>query len=473
MKKSIKGVLALFGAAVMLTSALAVNASAGDVYASNIIKKNTSSTSILSDTKECVYENGFYYDGKYYYFISDRDCYDSYRYVSGSSSGVKKYSTDEVGRIIKPESSTLAGKSDPNAEPDCIFKNGVYTTSALNYSVICGGKYYTNAAAELKNYFAVNTYDFSMKVGEERILCEDAMFYSLDANVVSYDAATGALVANGVGSTSVYVYTRSGLPFLRLDITVTKARTIPSQVELYADDWNLTSVGASTGFVVKSPAKYSDIVLDIVYGSNRARISDGKLIAKGYGPVVVRAYSKSNPLVYGETIVYIGRYTAPVYDGYWYTSGSDICVNVCPYSFWNTKNCYINGWIKTTEGIMIPVIKIQGATVTRRDGTIDSTIIVSGGTISLDELLKDCYGNPDDISGIIKHYHDINCSCKNCRPVVKPIMPTKPTPSTPSIPSTPSKPSTPSASNDHLLNGNDIDSIRLFISQILGAIGEK
>lgn len=450
--KNLKRTMIFLGAAAMLTSALALNASAGRVYSSvpGYHCNNNNNIVIIGkdgvcydrgyyydgnycydrdclhhvydknywcdrwyDDDYCYYRDGYFYDGTYYYYTSANDTYENYRYVRGSSHGIIKYDREDAEYIIRPNSSTLAKKPLAEAaENGVVFKNGadyergkVYTS--IPSATICSGIYYTNADLYIKNYFSESTYDITMKLGEERAFSDDVLFYSLDSSVVSYDSETGNLVAEGVGSTYVYAYTKSGLPFMRLSVKVTKTGTVSSPIYIYPDCWQLGEIGANTGFVVKTPSKYSDIVYSVVFGQSNAYLKDGKLIATGYGPVVVRAYSKANPKIYGDTIIYVGKYNAPVYDGYWYNYGNDICVNTCPYDIWNSRNCTVNGWIKSAEGIVIPVIKVQEAEVKKPDGTTGTTTIVSGGSVSLGDILKDNYGCKSNIAAIIDRYNNV------------------------------------------------------------------
>jgi len=511
MNNTFRKAVALFGAVTMLASAMAVNASAQNNIVSNIIRK--SAAPVLEETAPVV-GSWFCTDGQYYY-SSTGTAETTAPAVSSKENSVI------LNNIYRASASDMSQKYDQFAIPDSVYKNGVYTTSTLNYSVILGGKYYYNADVEIQEYFKLNTYTINMKVGEEKLLSPDAMFYTQDGSVVGIDTKTGSLIAKGVGSTYVYAYTQEGLPFLRIAVNVGNVSSVTTKLDLCADKWHLTTLGASTGFTLKCPKQYNDIVFDIVYGRNNASFVNGCLVAKAYGPVVVRAYSRSNPLICGETIVYVGKYQAPVYDGYWYAHGNDIRVNECPFNIWNTNNSYINGWIKTDEGILVPVVKIQNAEVIRNGETIATTIIAAGGSITLEELLKERYCD-NDIIGISKFYYDgiyypiiddleddKNCGAKpdykpDCKPDYKPDVkpdkkpdqkPVKPDndcdgkPVRPVVkpgtghgkpdvkPGTDCKPvvkpetdcSKPSGKNDHL----DIQTALLYFSQILKSAGES
>lgn len=430
MKNLIQKAAVLLTTAALLTSSLAVSASAGvvktapssEAMTNNVIRSNDAL--FQSGGAGFCYEEGYYYDGSYYYYASGSDIAD-YQYVNGSKSGIERSVMTE--NIIRSAPKTTPG-------------------------VISGGLYYTDADALLQAYFALNTYATTMMVGEVRSYGDHILLYSSNPSVVL--AGAGSLTAVSAGSADVYVYTEGGVPFLRISVTVSKTGTVGPQIFVYPDSWMLDCAGSFTGFVVKAPVRYNDILFSIVHGSAYASIVNGRLVAKGYGPVVVRAYSRSNPAICGETIVYVGKYCEPVYDGYWYTSGKDICVNTCPYSVWSQKNCYVNGWIQSPEGLLIPVVKAAPGTAVNPDGTTRDTVVLYGDTVSLNDLLRGCYGDKASLADILRYYYLIKNYgwCPTDDVVTVPSVPS--IPSLPSLPTTPHQPTPPHIGGDHHTGGH-------------------
>ncbi len=298
-------------------------------------------------------------------------------------------------------------KPEINKKPD--FKKPV--NQYHGYDII-GGKYYTteNVKKELAKYFDENSYDLYFQKGNERTFCNGAYYYSTDTDVVYYNYKTGKLVANSVGSAEVYVYTTGGIPFFRIDVTVDNkiyAKNKPV-LEVIPEDWNL-SVGDKTTFkVTASDGKtYDDIVLTIKEGADNAKLGaqSGILTAEANGPVVVQAYSKSNSDIYGDALIYIGNYTGAVTDGGWKIFDGGIKVDSWKYDIFDYERpCHVNGWIKDAEGIFVPVIKFEDATVYDKNGSYETTI-VTGGSVSIADLLKDAYGDKDAVAAIIKKYN--------------------------------------------------------------------
>ncbi|MBE6599513.1 MAG: hypothetical protein E7638_08735 [Ruminococcaceae bacterium] len=301
--------------------------------------------------------------------------------------------------------------------------------AAAEHTVVCGAKYYTATEADLTKFFDANSYSYFMEVGDIKVVAPGVVFYTSDASVVSVDSVKGALTAKAAGTASVYAYTEAGVPFLKLNITVRKPVVRCDKLNICANKWYLNAIGAKTDFKVDCPTKYTDIVYDIVYGKDLAEICDGKLVAKGYGPVVVRAYSKKYPTVYGDTFVYVGKYDAPVYDGYWHTSGKDVLINKLPTKTWNKDTCTLNGWIKTDDGIMLPVIKYTEAATKKAEGGKKDAVLATGTLVSLEDIFAEIYGdylrNPvkptckPGVTPAVKPEHN-----GTLRPVTKPV--TKP-----------------------------------------------
>lgn len=274
------------------------------------------------------------------------------------------------------------------------------------------GTYYSKADAEkeLQSYFAAHTYDLFMYEDDERIFCDGAYFVSTDTDVVYYDYTTDRLVANDNGSAYVYVYTKGGVPFFRLNVSViNKLGSKYSIVDLVPDEWHLDGAGDTTDFTINS-SKYDeeDFQYSIVHGNNIASITkDGKLKVTGTGPIVVRASLKTNANVYGEALLYAGQYISSFYDGYYTKTGNKYVTNYWGYDYdiGDVRDCYINGWIKSKEGILVPVLKKSTGTVVNSDGSTRETTVVSYGNVSVADLIRDAYGDKDDLYDIIKKYN--------------------------------------------------------------------
>lgn len=300
-------------------------------------------------------------------------------------------------------------KGNVSAKPsNTPIKTVFYNSCNLN-----GGKYYSSedAADLLEKYFDDNNYELYLYEGEEQIVCEGAYFYSTDTDVVYYDYRTNKLVANGHGSADVYVYTTGGIPFFRLDVSVYRdTPTVkPVTLNIIPEDWNLSVDESTTFTVTASNGKvYDDIRFSIWHGDDNARINQttGKLTAEANGAVVVHAYSKSNPNVNGDALIYIGNISGAVADGCWSKYDGGIHVDswkddICDYYYVNNK---INGWIKSAEGILIPVIKFEEATVNKGGKEVETTIL-TGGKYSLADLIKEAYGDKDKIASLITKYN--------------------------------------------------------------------
>ncbi len=269
---------------------------------------------------------------------------------------------------------------------------------ASTMEMLYGATYYDREAAEVKTFLRSNTYSFSMTVGEAKVLASDVAYYSEDTKIVTVDAETGALKAVAAGKTSVYVCTANGVPFLKLDITVKAAKTLAEKLSVIAGTTYLTKIGDKTTLKYTcSNKKYNDIVYDIVSGKDYAYIKDGKLVAKDYGPVVVRAYSKKYPTVCGETIIFVGKYDTPIMDGYWSSTSTGICVDKNTSTKLEEGLYTVGGWVKTEDGLMIPVVSVKKAVATRTDGSKDKTTIMTAPTYtSLEELIESICGKKPD-----------------------------------------------------------------------------
>lgn len=322
-----------------------------------------------------------------------------------SEGGSTVYTDSNKSKFVfsKPSGNKVTNK--PSGTP---IKTVFYNSCDL-----IGGKFYSPEDAEelLEDYFEDNNYDLYLYEGEEQTLCEGAYFYSTDPDVVYYDYRTGKLVANGHGSADVYVYTTGGIPFFRFDVSVyRKTNTVkPVTLDLIPDDWNLSVDDSTTFTVTASNGKtYDDITYSIWHGNDIARISQttGKLSADKNGAVVVHAYSKSNPDVNGDALVFIGNIAGAVADGGWKYCDGGIRVDswkddICDY-YYTSKN--VCGWLKSAEGILIPVIKFEDAVVDKGGEKVETTIL-TGGKYSLADLIKEAYGDKDKIVDLITKYN--------------------------------------------------------------------
>ncbi len=380
MKKSVKNLSALL-ALLMMSSAFAATASAADT---TFIKTKTEKTETVIDEAE------------------------------GSAA--------EIGNIlktsgwVKTDATILSDDSSYVTKAKNVFvkpaKNGVTKKIYKNEKpvTIKGGKYYSkkDAEKELKKYFDSHTYDIVLYEDDERIFCDGAYFVSTDNEVVYYDYRTGRLVANDSGTASVYVYTAGGVPFFRLDVqVVNKPGKNPTVVDLTADEWHLDGAGDTTTFTIKSSKyKAEDFNFYIAHGNDIASITkSGKLKVTGNGPIVVRVMHDDYPDVYGETILYAGEYVSAFNEGYY--TYKDNCYSTY---YWGNdiadfRDCTIKGWIKSAEGIFVPVLKKFEGTVVREDGTKTETTILTSTNVTVADLIREAYGDKDDLYYIINKYN--------------------------------------------------------------------
>lgn len=377
MKKNLKK-LSLLLAALTLSSALASAASAGAIFKG--YTNNASDSAVES--------------------------------VSDKTSGNKVTTKPGGSPVVQSSGNKNFVSTKPPKSDDCDKPSSIVIRP--NYSCdLVGGIFYSpeDAADLLEKYFDENTYEINLTEGEKYTLCEGAYFYSTDPDVVYYDYKTGRLAAKDNGTADVYLYTAGGIPFFRLDVNVQRKVTVNKAVSLdvVAEDWNL-SVGDETKLTVTaSDGKvYDDIKYTIWYGNDRATVTQlsGKVSAKKNGVVVVHAYSESKSYIKGDAILYIGDIGGAVADGCWnkYEGGIHISGwkdNICDY-YYTANN--IKGWIKSAEGILIPVIKFEEATVDR-NGELVETTILTGGKYSLATLLKDIYGKDESVNDIIRKYN--------------------------------------------------------------------
>lgn len=255
--------------------------------------------------------------------------------------------------------------------PDCSPSCGWSWSRPYAGQILCGGKYYSadDGRVKVNDYMSCNSYNLTLRVGEHRSFCDGAYYYSTDPSVCYFDYSTGKLVAAKYGAATIYVYTKGGVPITGINVDVRRqypGETNPDTLIVTPTTWN-PAVGDVVNFSAKSAGgkAYSDIMFKIVNGWDRASLGEnnGRLTADRPGTVIVRAYSKSNPKVYGDAFVYIGGYTASVYEGCWTTCNNGIRVNSWGYDVYdvcgNFGSC-VSGWI-AVDNCYLPVIHVYEA----------------------------------------------------------------------------------------------------------------
>lgn len=370
-------------AALMMSSAFAASASAIDT---SFIKVKNTSAAVIDETPAAAA------------VVVETPANDTA--VLKTSGWVK---TD--AGILSDADATLTGKVEKE-----VFKKGVIKVTKNEKPLyIHGGKYYSkkDAEKELKKFYEEHTYDFYMYRGDKRTFCEGAYYVSSDPDVVYYDYKTETLVAKDSGKAEVYVYTKGGVPFFCMNVNViNKPGSTYSTLELIPDEWHLDGAGDTTGFTVVTDKNWTaeDFHFTIAHGEEIASISKktGKLEVSGNGPIVVRVYHKENPNICGEALLYSGKYSTYFYDGYYKYDGHKYYTNYWghDYDIGDIRGCYINGWIKSAEGIFIPVLKKSEATIEGKD-----TTIVYYDNVSIADLLRDAYGDKEDLYKLITKYN--------------------------------------------------------------------
>lgn len=386
MKNTAKA-LSFILAAVTITSSAATMASAGNIWKNEDMLGNTPSVTEVQKNK-------------------DNKCTTNHVFVGTSTKVVK--ASDHEDSTIYTNKTTTETKGCFAAKDDFVIK-----TTFRNPCGLYGAKYYSKADAKayIEQYFNTNSYDVYMTEEQAKTFCKDAYYYSSDPDVVYYDYKTGTLVAGKSGTAEVYLYTKGGLPFFKLNVYVSRkfsnTKDNPT-LNIVPDEWRL-DIGDTTEFTVTASdgKTYDDIEFSVKLGANRVTLTQNthKLTADKNGAVVVYAYSKSNPDICGETVLYVGQYEYAVQEGCWAYDKDCIKINDW-YCGWSCDDYYssITGWIKSVEGIFIPVIKLSDATVDR-DGEKQDTVIARFDTIPYIDLIRQAYGDKDAISAIIKKYN--------------------------------------------------------------------
>jgi len=380
MKKSVKNLSALL-ALLMMSSAFAATASAADTTFIKTKTESSKTETVINEAEETASAGN----------------------ILKTSGWVKTDATilsDDSSYVTKAKNVVV---KSTGAVTKKIYKNEKPVS-------IKGGKYYSkkNAEKELEKYFDSHTYDIVLYEDDERIFCDGAYFVSTDNKVVYYDYTTGRLVANDSGTASVYVYTNGGVPFFRLDVqVVNKPGKNPTVVDLIPDEWHLDGAGDTTTFTINGNGYDADeFNFYIAHGSGIASITkSGKLTVTGNGPIVVRATHKKYSNVCGETILYAGEYVSAFHEGYY--TYKDNCYST--YYWGNAiddfRDCTVKGWIKSAEGIFVPVLKKFEGTVVREDGTKRETTILTSTNVTVADLIREAYGDKNDLYYIINKYN--------------------------------------------------------------------
>ncbi len=416
MKKGIKTLSVALAALALMTSSV----SAADIWKHQDFHKHDNHHDDCYITCPNCGEviTDYDYCGKYY---------THHTYCAPSKSDGTVYVSGKYGLVPAsdkadprdPATIFVDGHHKGKVEKDCtpVYCEPTYTPGKnICKGDLWGAKYYsrTDAKKALEEYFAENTYDMYMYEGQEKTFCSDAYFYSSDPETVYYDYKSGTLVANKGGTAHIYVYTEGGVPFFKLNVYVDRDfyhKETPATLNIVPDSWRL-EVGESTKLTITaSDGKvYDDIVVKIASGKDKVKIGmvSGKLTAEENGAVVVHAYSKSHSSVNGDALIYIGPYTNAITDGGWKWTNNSGCISVdkwCPSTDWcgNKYSC-VNGWIKSKEGILIPVIKVMDVTVNDKGETYDTTAVIPG-SMSYIDLLRQAYGCKDDVCDIIDRYN--------------------------------------------------------------------
>ena len=264
--------------------------------------------------------------------------------------------------IIPDDATAIEDEKDEDEDHD-FFEP--YVPATTPSATMAGGKYIklADANAELVKYFEANTYSVNMFITESRIFAEDCYFYSARPEVVSYNFRTGELTAMDRGTASVYVFTKGGVPLLRLKIEVVDhfsydKEDMADRLTVSADVYNIPEWKfANLSTTAVSGKDYEDIEYAPVFGENHIGVDgvEGRFLTYREGVAVIRACRESDAEVYGETIVYAGKYNSAIRSGAWFAKKSvfyfkDWCYDIAaPF-------VYVTGWIKTPGGMLIPVV---------------------------------------------------------------------------------------------------------------------
>ena len=273
--------------------------------------------------------------------------------------------------VTTPDDDVAIGDKEEEKKPETFEPYAPTTAPAKTMS---GGKYVklADAGAELENYFKTNTYSVRMFITESRIFAEDWYFYSATPAVVTYNYRTGELIARDNGTADVYVFTKGGVPLLRLKIEVVDhysydKEDMADRLNVSAEAYNLPEWKySSLSTTAVSGEVYDDIEYAPVFGENHIGVdgTKGGFLTYKEGVAIIRAYRDSDSEVYGETIVYAGKYNSAVRSGRWFANKTvfyfkDWCYDIA------TPFTYVTGWIKTPGGMLIPVVSTGSSSVCR------------------------------------------------------------------------------------------------------------
>ncbi len=412
-------------AASMLLAAVTLAGSAATAVSADSILKILPGSREYHECEICDYlilsdEDYIRYNGKYYHTDCREDDNDKITVKPVKPSVLKptyEYVTtyvpaSEGGSIYKEDKKVLVATTPVvTVKPSVVVKPGISVIHP-GYSSIIGGKYYTIAEAKdyLAKYFEDNTYTLNMKEGETKIFEAGSYFISSNPEVAYYDYETSKVVANESGAADLYVCTNGGIPYFCLRVNVVNNYNVSKKESAYlkldADEWQLAVGEKTTITATASDGKtYDDILFAVEFGGDSATVGarSGSFRADANGPVIVRAYSKSNPKVCGKALLFVGSYRNYIYDGYWTVTDDGIRVNG-----WGSTDVVVDyyssiaGWIQAEEdGLLIPVVKKLNATNTEGD----KTTILTGTAVDYTDLLKDVYGSKYDLINIIKKYN--------------------------------------------------------------------
>ena len=316
--------------------------------------------------------------------------------------GVTYYESSIPSVLVKRKPSASAEK-----EGNVIITDSGNVT-VKNPSVIGGynkhqtvlGTYYASDKVDLNSYFNTNMLSLNLTQGEVQTFGTGFKMISADNTIVKVitDSEGQKLIANGVGTTSVYLYTGGGVPFMKLSVTVVNSLygAYKGYIDVEVGSWRLDKVGDSTPIVVAVDKEHCNDTIKLSVVKGDGYIKDGKLYANGNGAIVVKAYSEKNPNIKGYAIVYVGQYVDALYDGYWTNVNGNISCNYWNPYLWGCDGYKINGWILTNTGAYLPVISKVETTTTKPDGDkVTTTTTVYSDLYDL--LYGDCHGNVDTL----------------------------------------------------------------------------
>ena len=401
---------------LMMSSSFAVSASAYDASTSTFVKPNSYAIVDEAETETEAEE-----ETAVIKTAADR-------VVDEATEGATSTKNLITSGWVKPDADVIdsEGKVYYLCDPSDFYVTTQYYVDFGCYKkatpcVIEGGKYYTKADAELelKKYFEDHTHTINMYKGNKRLFCDGVYYVSSNESVVYYDEDLNRLVARDDGHAYVYVYTTGGVPFFRLSVNVGKKSggNTYSVVDLIPEKWQIDA-GETIGFTIKSDKYDADeFKYAIVYGDDIASIKNGKLTVKGNGPVVVRVYLKKNADVYGEALIYSGKYVSSFCDGYYTCTGNKYSTNYWGWDIASMRDCYIKGWIRTWDGIFIPVIQNGVSCKPEKNPSLKFPCAPDKNPhhdkVSIADLLWDAYGVKDNLFEIIQLYNLLKDDCKD------------------------------------------------------------